>query len=82
VVKSFQSISTSLTENEIQNTFAPLIIRLGSAEWFTGRITACHLFHTSYQKAGNMKEKMRKLFVQLCNEETPMIRRAAASRIG
>jgi serine/threonine-protein phosphatase 2A regulatory subunit A len=66
----------------MQNIFAPMIIRLGQADWFTGRVTACHLFHAAYPKSGNMKEKLRKKFVELCNEETPMIRRAAASRIG
>lgn len=59
-----------------------MIIRLGQADWFTGRVTACHLFHCAYAKSGNLKEKLRKKFVELCNEETPMIRRAAASRIG
>ena len=82
VVKSMSGICDTLTDADTQNLFAPMIIRLGQADWFTGRVTACHLFHSSYTKSGNMKEKLRKKFVELCNEETPMIRRAAASRIG
>lgn len=28
------------------------------------------------------KEKLRKKFIELCNEDTPMIRRACASKLG
>jgi len=40
------------------------------------------LFFPAYSRAGVMKEKLRKKFVELCNEDTPMIRRACASKIG
>jgi len=33
-------------------------------------------------KSGNSKEKLRKKFIELCNEDTPMIRRACASKLG
>jgi serine/threonine-protein phosphatase 2A regulatory subunit A len=29
-----------------------------------------------------LKEKLRKKFIELCNEDQPMIRRACASRLG
>ena len=40
----------------------------------------------SHNKGKNMsdeqKEKLRKKFIELCNEDTPMIRRACASKLG
>ena len=29
-----------------------------------------------------MKEKLRKQFIELCNEDTPMTRRACAAKLG
>ena len=66
----------------MQNIYGPMILRLAQGEWFTGRVTACFLFNNSYTRSGSLKEKLRKKFVELCNEDTPMIRRACASRLG
>lgn len=35
-----------------------------------------------YKKAGQYKDKIRQKFSELCSEETPMVRRAIASKIG
>ena len=80
--KSLTIISKALSDAEIQNIFAPIVIRLGSHDWFTGRVTACSLFYPAYSRSGPQKEKLRKKFVDLCNEDTPMVRRAGASKIG
>lgn len=80
--KSLKILAGDLSNAEIQNVFAPLVIKLATCEWFTGRISATHLFHTCYSKAGPLKEKLRKKFIELCNEDTPMIRRACASKLG
>jgi serine/threonine-protein phosphatase 2A regulatory subunit A len=82
VVISCEKMCDCLTEAEVQNNFAAMILRLGQSQWFMGRVTSCHLFHLAYPKSGNMKEKLRKKFVEMCNDETPMIRKAAAQRIG
>ena len=79
---SLTIISKSLSDAEIQNVFVPLVIKLAQGEWFTGRISSCHLFYPCYSKSGNSKEKLRKKFIELCNEDTPMIRRACASGLG
>jgi len=80
--RSLTTISKDLSDAEIQNVFAPLVIKLAQGEWFTGRVSSCHLFTPSYAKAGPQKEKLRKKFIELCNEDTPMIRRACASKLG
>jgi serine/threonine-protein phosphatase 2A regulatory subunit A len=80
--KSLQLISENLSDAEIQNVYAPLVIKLAQCEFFTGRISSTHLFFQCYSKAGPVKEKLRKKFIELCNEDTPMIRRACARQLG
>lgn len=79
---SLIDISKQCTEAEHQNQLVPLIIRLAQSEWFTGRCSSCQLFQHSYDQAGAQKERLRKKFLELCQEDTPMIRRACALRLG
>ena len=64
------------------NIFCPTVIKLAQSEWFTGRVSSCQLFYPCYHRAGQQKERLRKKFIELCNEDTPMIRRACAARLG
>lgn len=80
--KSLTTISRALSDAEIQNVFAPMVIRLAQGEWFTGRVSSCALFNAAYQRSNAQKDKLRKKFIELCNEDTPMIRRACASKLG
>jgi serine/threonine-protein phosphatase 2A regulatory subunit A len=80
--KSLNLISKSLTDAEIQNVYAPLVIKLAQGEWFPPRQTSCHLFTECYTRAGSQKDKLRKKFIELCNEDQPMIRRTCARILG
>lgn len=60
-----------------------LITRLASGDWFTSRTSACSLFSVAYPKVSDdVKKELRRLFVQLCKDDTPMVRRAAAANLG
>lgn len=60
----------------------PLIERLATGDWFTSRSSAAGLFATGYPgSTTTSQEKLRQLFNQLCQDETPMVRRAAASNL-
>ena len=80
--RSLIDISQHLSDSEMQSTFVPLVIRLAQAEWFTGRVTSCSLFFHAYPRSGSHKERLRRKFMELCQEDTPMIRRACASKLG
>jgi len=80
--RSLTVISESLSDAEMQNVFTPLVVRLAQAEWFTGRISSCGLFYHAYARSNAQKERLRKKFMELCQEDTPMIRRACASKLG
>jgi len=81
-VKSFQTLSGLMSDSDLQNSYIPMILRLASGEWFTSRVSAVNLMYAIYPRAGAIKEKIRQKFIELCNEETPMVRRAIASKIG
>jgi serine/threonine-protein phosphatase 2A regulatory subunit A len=48
-----------MTDNEILNSYIPLILRLAGGEWFTSRVSAVNLMHSVYPRAGSHKEKLR-----------------------
>ncbi|KAL4433336.1 hypothetical protein ABPG74_017440 [Tetrahymena malaccensis] len=82
-VKSLISIANLLGEYEIINFYVPLILRLANNDTnFTCRVSAVNLMCPIYPRAGQHKDKIRAKFIELCSEETPMVRRAVASKIG
>ena len=57
--------------------------RLGNGEWFTSRVSACGLVATAYPRATqSLRTELRQLYKSLGKDETPMVRRAAAQRLG
>ena len=80
--KSLVKICETLNDSEIQTIFAPLVLNLAKSEWFTGRVSSCHLFAVCYTQSGSHQDRLRKQFIELCKEDTPMVRRACASKLG
>jgi serine/threonine-protein phosphatase 2A regulatory subunit A len=81
--KTMEAIEASLSPKHVQSTFVPLVMELISEEWFTGRLTSSLLIPTAYPKAtAKQKEKLRVFFHRLCHDEMPMVRKAAAGKIG
>eukprot|EP00054_Salpingoeca_dolichothecata_P012208 m.67806 g.67806 ORF g.67806 m.67806 type:complete len:581 (-) comp19837_c1_seq1:140-1882(-) len=67
----------------LKEHFFPLVQRMGSGDWFAARASACGLFASAYKTADPaLQEEMRKLFHQLCQDDTPMVRRSAAGHLG
>jgi len=58
------------------------VLRLAQSEWFPGRVSACKLFAKCYSKAGTFKDSLRKRFLELCNEDTPIVRRQGSQELG
>jgi len=40
------------------------------------------MFHSVYAKSGSYKEALRKKFLELCNEDTPIVRRQGSKELG
>eukprot|EP00210_Caulerpa_lentillifera_P002015 g1932.t1 len=82
-VQSLCNVGHVLSTKAISNFFLPLIKRLASGEWFTARVSACGLFSAAYPLADeSSRGELRSLFSNLIQDETPMVRRAAAQNLG
>lgn len=76
-------ISDSLSGQQIEDHYLPLLRRLTTGEWFTSRTSATALFAAAYPKASQpARDEMRKMFISLATDDTPMVRRAAAKELG
>jgi len=82
-VESLCEIAKDHSTADLEKDFVPLIKRLATGEWFTSRTSACGLFACVYSRLNTAtRSEMRTLFRQLVNDDTPMVRRAAAARLG
>ena len=79
---SINKLCEKLTDSEVQNSLVPIILRLSQSEWFPGRVSASSLFFSAYPKAGSQKEALRKKFIDLCNEDTTIVRRQGSKMLG
>lgn len=81
-IESFREIIKTLSDDIIYNQILPIMYNISLQENFTGRVSAVYLIRMVYQKAGKDKEKLRSLYFKLCDEDLPLIKRAAAKEFG
>lgn len=82
-VESLRNIAKEHTPTHLQEYFVPLVLRLANGDWFTSRTSACGLFSVAYPRVSKeAKEELRNAFDKLCRDDTPMVRRSAASKLG
>eukprot|EP00463_Aulacantha_scolymantha_P006419 TRINITY_DN806_c0_g1_i1.p1 TRINITY_DN806_c0_g1~~TRINITY_DN806_c0_g1_i1.p1 ORF type:complete len:488 (-),score=89.43 TRINITY_DN806_c0_g1_i1:333-1796(-) len=80
---SFVKLVTKLEKNDVGTKFVPLIRRLANGDWFTTRVSACGLFSSTYPLVDeNLQEELRSLYRNLCDDDTPMVRKAAYQNLG
>eukprot|EP00744_Colponema_vietnamica_P000793 GILI01001380.1.p1 GENE.GILI01001380.1~~GILI01001380.1.p1 ORF type:complete len:586 (+),score=197.11 GILI01001380.1:169-1926(+) len=80
-VDSINLVAAVLPDPHVPEYLVPLVLRLAAADWFTSRVSACGLYPSAYVKAGAQRLQLRTSFLQLCVEETPMVKRAAATKL-
>uniref|UniRef100_A0A665UMV2 Serine/threonine-protein phosphatase 2A 65 kDa regulatory subunit A beta isoform n=1 Tax=Echeneis naucrates TaxID=173247 RepID=A0A665UMV2_ECHNA len=73
-VESLRKISQEHSPVDLEVHFEPLVKRLASGDWFTSRTSACGLFSVCYPRVSST--------VKGFMYDTPMVRRAAASKLG
>lgn len=75
-------ICEQLSQQQVEDYFIPLIVRLSKADWFTSKISATGLYSVAYSKASPpSQEGLRQQFGQLVHDDTPMVRRQAANNL-
>mmetsp|Transcript_44005 Transcript_44005/g.73301 ORF Transcript_44005/g.73301 Transcript_44005/m.73301 type:complete len:618 (-) Transcript_44005:47-1900(-) len=82
-VESMKKIVKVLNKSQLETHMAPLVKRLATGKWFTSRVSSSSLFEIVYSSlAQKDQDEMRQLFVKLCEDDTPMVRRAACQQLG
>lgn len=82
-VKALAKLVPSFQKPDVAAKVVPLIRRLANGDWFTTRVSACGLFPATYPLvAEQIQEELRGLFAALCNDDTPMVRKAAYQNLG
>lgn len=81
-VESLNKICEQLSQEQVEQSFAPMVLRLSKADWFTSKISATGLYYMPYAKATrSSQEVLRQQFGQLVHDDTPMVRRQAANNL-
>lgn len=81
-VESLNKICEELSQQQIEDAFIPLVMRLSKADWFTSKISATGLYQTPYTRATPpSQEALRQHYGQLVHDDTPMVRRQAANNL-
>lgn len=84
--KAVQTLITLMSLIEVKHIkpYVELIHRLGNSNWFCSRNSCTSLVSTIYQRCENEQERtnLLQLYQNLCQDDAPMVRRAAASKLG
>lgn len=81
-VESLNKICRELSQQQVEDYFIPLTVRLSKADWFTSKISGTGLYEAPYTKATPpSQEQLRQQFGQLVHDDTPMVRRQAANNM-
>ncbi|RHY46416.1 hypothetical protein DYB38_010762, partial [Aphanomyces astaci] len=95
--KSMCKVVRQMTPEHITEHFVAVVRRLVTREWYaitmmgtflcfcryTSRIAASGLFQVSYdQLPPATQAEMRAMFIQLCRDDLPLVRKAAATALG
>ncbi|KAJ3381725.1 hypothetical protein HDU84_004889 [Entophlyctis sp. JEL0112] len=81
-VESTSKIGQILSPSQIEDFYIPMVNRLSKGDWFTSRTSACGLYAPVYHSASaKTQDDLRALYGALCKDETPMVRRAAATNL-
>lgn len=71
-----------MSDEHLTTFFYPFLTKLVSKDWFTARASAATLAHLGFARLGNKaQEEVLAMFIRLCKDETPLVRRLAAQNI-
>ena len=82
-VDSLNVITQDLPDDQLLGEVIPLIERLATAKWFSSKVSSCGLFKAVIVrvKDNTLRNNLLALYLQLVQDDTPMVRRAAAKHL-
>ncbi|SCU82019.1 LAFA_0C08592g1_1 [Lachancea sp. 'fantastica'] len=82
-VESLNNVAQELSEDQLFHDFIPLIEHLATADWFSSKVSSCGLFRAVLVrvKDDKFRKELLALYLQLVQDDTPMVRRAAGKNL-
>ncbi|QLL34053.1 hypothetical protein HG536_0F03780 [Torulaspora globosa] len=82
-VESLNEIAGELSQDQLFHDFIPLIEHLATADWFSSKVSSCGLFKSVIVrvKDNTFRKDLLALYLQLVQDDTPMVRRTAARNL-
>lgn len=81
-VESIIKITEVLSDQQIEKHVVPLIKRLSSKTWFTGRVSSASLIACIYLKTTpDIQKELRNLFISFRTDESSAVRRAVGNNL-
>eukprot|EP00049_Salpingoeca_infusionum_P017508 m.353227 g.353227 ORF g.353227 m.353227 type:complete len:595 (-) comp16714_c0_seq1:243-2027(-) len=82
-VETLNSIIEVLAPADVEKHAVPAVTALGGAEFFAPRASACGILPSVYARVSAPQQaELRQMYATLCRDDTPMVRRPAASALG
>jgi len=95
-VNSMIKVIGKMEQTDAMNHGVSLVKELTESEFYTARVSACGIIYTVYARisherddrmdtddeASSKRTTLRQLFLKLCSDDTPMVKRMAASKLG
>ena len=76
-------IATLLNDEELSESYMPIVKRLCKGDLFPQKIAGCLLIPTCYTRIDSVTQALLlTMYIELSKDDTPMVRRAAASVMG
>ena len=80
---STKTVADCLPQNTFQDQYEKVVSRLAKSEWFTARMSSAGLICAAYPRfTPEQQQAHLSLFIGLCQDDTPMVRRVAAQNLG
>lgn len=79
-----QNVIRQLSEQQTLQFIEQQLTQLSTNDWFTARMSATYMYSLLYTKCVKNEavcSNMRKMYVKLCNDDTPMVRRKAVENL-
>jgi serine/threonine-protein phosphatase 2A regulatory subunit A len=78
-LSSIRKILSVMPTRHVEEHCLPLVLRLSTNDWFVARSAACTLIPEVAHLA--FTDELLRAFIELCGDDTPMVRRAALSAL-
>ncbi|KAF5292005.1 hypothetical protein FQA39_LY14122 [Lamprigera yunnana] len=81
-IESLEKIAEQLDVVSLESKFVPMIFRLIESDWFTSKCSGAALCSICYPLVSdNIKTELRTAYRILCEDDSPLVRRAAATKL-